>query len=284
MTVTLDDLKTAGWSDIRSGCYGSPEEVIELLSLLSFDSEDPRIDAVSEFGGSVYHQGDVYETTARAIPYVVEIIRSSEKRHLRLHAELLGWLAIFFGGVGVNYYKKPRETETVIRDVRQAVVAGLPAYLARLDDTRGDVRRMVLLLLGCLHNESQQILPLVQERYSVAINPVDRAAMLFCVGRLSPTDRQTLLFPRFTSLGEDEIVRLMVAINLAENKDDPLNPTLSKSFADDEPESPEEVRSYLRQILADYGKPRRSELDEQFAKIVVGEDLDVTIETLLGEE
>lgn len=70
MLVGLDAVE---WSNLRHA-YGTAEDVPELLREVAFGDDAARHGTITRLCGTIWHQGDVYEATAPAVPFLVEII------------------------------------------------------------------------------------------------------------------------------------------------------------------------------------------------------------------
>lgn len=69
----FDELDAVPWASMEHA-YGPAEEVPELLRGLISADEDEREIALDGFYGAVHHQGDVYDCTRAAIPFLLEIV------------------------------------------------------------------------------------------------------------------------------------------------------------------------------------------------------------------
>lgn len=286
--MTLEQLQTEDWSDITSGTYGPPDEVLASLQQLAFHTEDVSF-TTDEFCCEIYHQGDVYETTVRAIPYLIELIRSPAKPHQRLHADLLVGLAFFYTGCGVDYYRphalgETRSVPDITLQVETAVRQGLDTYLTCCSDSRQEVQLAALVLLGCLQEDAEYILPYVKARIKMETAPVQRAALFFCYGRLaSSEERETVLYAHFADTEELPAVRMMLALTLGETEENLLSTVLSSRFYTTQHAIQEAVHEYLKPIIAQYGESDYDPWEEWFSQIVYSVDsLDVALETILG--
>ena len=286
--MSIESLKTDDWSDITSGVYGPPDEVLAQLKKLVFETDNVSF-TVTEFCNEIYHQGDVYETTIRAIPYLIELIRSPAKPHQRLHADLLGGLAFFYTGCGVDYnhthdLDEAPSVSDITHRVEEAVRQGISVYLNCCNDPRREVQRAAILLLGCLQEDAESLLPYVRARVKTETDPVQRAALFFCYGRLArQEERATVLYPHFADTEEPPAVRMMLALILGETEDALLSSVLSGRFYTEQDAILEVVHEYLEKIIAVYGEPDYDPWEDWFDQIVCSADsLDVALETILG--
>ena len=257
--MTLEDLKTADWSDITSGTYASPRDVLTQLRELAFKTDTTSV-TVNSVGEEICHQGDVFETTARTIPYFIELLRSTLPSHQCLHKDLLMSLAGFYTlcqGADYNLYKETQITERaearqrITLEVRNAIRLGCEVYLACCDDPRSDVQRAAFLLLGDLKEEAGFFLPSLRERIATGITPAQKPALFFCYARLAPfAERQSVLLPRFLDTEETFLVRVVLAFILSETEEDKLFPLLSGLPCPGQDQIPFSVREFMEKFVA----------------------------------
>lgn len=284
LPISLDDLKTADWSDIESGVYGTHEEVLEYLRILAFDPQSE--DVFEDLFTAIYHQGDVYETTARAIPYLIEILRSEEVAHREFHARLLLAFAFFYGGGGVDYHLTPRGASHITTPVQTAITDGLADYSSKLLDSSADIRFAALLLLGAISERSAGILPDVYKHLDGTIEPMERAASIFCIGRLlSDNEKINFLSPFFRDEDEIKITRVLSALLLAESANSPLPSHIGGvPVAIPSPVRDESI-AFLQRKLLSYGEDSFAQLEKDWNSVVCEtEDLGLAIEMAIEDE
>src|SRR5207248_2283185 len=63
------------WAGL-SHAYGPAADVPDLLRTLASDDADERREALYELYGNIWHQGTVYQATAHAVPFLVELLQS----------------------------------------------------------------------------------------------------------------------------------------------------------------------------------------------------------------
>ncbi len=178
VVLMLDGLTTIDW-DTLSHAYGDADDVPGVLqSLLSTDvSECER--SISELYGSIWHQGTVYAATAKAVPFLYELLTSpgvlckSNIAHLlACIADGQGYLEVHaVGNVGESTWreilgKKGKSLEdelareaAVIDSVRRAVSPGLPYLVPFLLESEPEIRRAVAAALGRYPEHSANSLP-----------------------------------------------------------------------------------------------------------------------------
>src|SRR5688572_30578809 len=75
--AVLEGLEAVDWTRL-SHAYGPAADVPGLLRQLASTDAEARGAALYELYGNIYHQGTVYEATAHAVPFLVELLRAPE--------------------------------------------------------------------------------------------------------------------------------------------------------------------------------------------------------------
>lgn len=256
--MSFEDLKTADWSDITSGTYVSPREVLIQLWQLVFKTDTTSV-TVNSLSEEICHQGDVFDTTVRTIPYFIELLRSMTRSHQRLHQDLLMSLAGFYTLCAGADYNLSGETQAAERaearhritlQVRNAIRQGRTVYLSCCNDPRLDVQRTALLLIGCLKEEADFFLPYLSERITET-TLADKSALFFCYARLAAfEERQSVLLPCFLNTKAPFPVRVVLAFILGETEDDKLFPLISGFPCPEQVQIPSSVREFLETYAA----------------------------------
>jgi hypothetical protein len=151
------------WGELHHG-YGAATDVPDLLRALASPDKPVRAEAWRELYGSLWHQGTIYEATACAVPFLIELLKRPE---IFDKAEILAYLAALFDGKG--YWQvharqsrpdRPpaQELELIlmqekswVETTRSAIRGGNKAYfrLLRQGDTRTKLVSAYLLgLIG----------------------------------------------------------------------------------------------------------------------------------------
>ena len=75
-------LDEVDWSSLRHA-YGEASDVPDLIRSLAAPDRKTREDALYELYGNIWHQGTVYEATAYAVPFLIELLQHPElpERH-----------------------------------------------------------------------------------------------------------------------------------------------------------------------------------------------------------
>src|SRR5690349_1585950 len=149
----LEGLDRIDWSKLTHA-YGSAEDVPDLLRQLASEDEEARSEAIHELYGNIWHQGTVYEASAKAAPFLIELLEAESVEGKDEIMVLLAHLARGTSYHDVHQYlpmlkgqaekddgKANIEKELVwVRDVKAAVRAGEKIYLAFLDHEEAVMR------------------------------------------------------------------------------------------------------------------------------------------------
>jgi hypothetical protein len=144
------------WSKINH-CYGPATDLPTTLRALASGDTKQREHALWELHGNIWHQGTVYEATAYAVPFLLELVRNNHADTL----EVLGLLALIADG---NSYLKvhgkdskmsdgeyqaqlARELEWVA-EAKKAVAMGSELFMELLAAEDRKLREMAAFLLG----------------------------------------------------------------------------------------------------------------------------------------
>lgn len=73
MSSVLDGLDQVDWARLTHA-YGTATDVPEQIRALLSPTSDDRVDALQELYGNIFHQGTVYEATAHAVPFLLEVL------------------------------------------------------------------------------------------------------------------------------------------------------------------------------------------------------------------
>jgi hypothetical protein len=189
----LEGLDAINWEQLTHA-YGEATNVPEMLRGLASPDRDERENALDGLFWSIHHQGTIYEATAPAVPFLLELAGSPEVRDRDRIVDLLAAIA---GGCGyyqvhqvfdsperrasTEFQETLAEERSCQQAVREAVWRGLPLFLdllrsdepalrhqalkvvqRLLDQARPDLAQAVDRLISCLrepdHPEKEGIL------------------------------------------------------------------------------------------------------------------------------
>jgi len=69
----LEGLKSVDWERLTHA-YGEAADIPGLIRALSSDDEEERREGLEGLFGTIWHQGTVYEATAPAVPFLIELL------------------------------------------------------------------------------------------------------------------------------------------------------------------------------------------------------------------
>ena len=154
----LSDLDRVPWSGLEHA-YGKATDVPGLLRDLASPVEDARGRAVWELRGNIWHQGTVYEATAHAVPFLVEIVDARARVPSDTRAEVLHLLMdIADGSSYLDVHRPLIRDETLSADRLAHLEEDLVRELRWVADARGAVEAHLGTLLRALDEAS----PLLQ--------------------------------------------------------------------------------------------------------------------------
>jgi hypothetical protein len=231
----LAGLEEVDWHSLRH-CYGPADDVPNLLRLLLADDEQVRQDAWQELSNSLWHQGDVYQATSYAVPFLLRMLQAEDT------PEKAGLLAFLQGIATGEPYLTERHTwmEGVLvregrdfqveidladgyaRRAHEAVAEGLDTYLELLGDPDPDTREWAFALLCILPEYADRTVPILLGRLEAEREPSLQARLVehlgWNLGGLLPAGRQgpvTGLLEESVRSGATGRVRFAAAVALA---------------------------------------------------------------------
>ena len=163
----LDSLDTVDWSAVTHA-YGAATELPELLRSLQSPQAEVREQAIWELHGNIWHQGTVYPASAKAVPFLHELLAApsvkgkSEIAHLLAAiADGRGYFEVhavgkfgeptwrkILGDQGKSLEEELAKEEKVLTAVRQASSIELPMLMPYLTDAESETRLAVAEALG----------------------------------------------------------------------------------------------------------------------------------------
>jgi len=173
----LENLDKIDWSNLGHA-YGPAEDVPGLLRDLASPVEEERADAMGELYGNIWHQGTVYQATAYAVPFLLELLESPKvdgkddilvllahlargtsyhdvHQHLSHHKE---------EAKGQGWQDKVQKELGWVGDVKAAVKAGENLYLGLLNDTDARMRDAAAYVIASLDRPLAKLAEAVWKR------------------------------------------------------------------------------------------------------------------------
>lgn len=173
MFAGLDDID---WASMRHA-YGPAAEVPRLIRGLVSRDGDRRSWAGEAFGLAVHHEGDIYECTAKAVPFLIE---AAGTPGLKGRPRVLRLLA----GIGESA-RAGRRDEWHDRAGR-AVQDAYPLYeRLALDDPRPKLRRAAIAAMAACPDHAEHAADVLMGRFPAEPSPAVQAEMVAAVGTLA---------------------------------------------------------------------------------------------------
>lgn len=214
----LDGLSAIDWSSLTTA-YGAATRVPELLRALASADSSERRSARDELASSLHHQESVYDATAAAVPFLVELALDSSVGDRHLLLSLLAGVALGDPSAFVVEGGLARE-ELLVDDedgpstaTWTGVFEAVPALGKLLDDPDPSVRAAAALILGVFPSQKKSPRALgkalKKERDENA-----RASLLLALGLLARGASATTEAKAFEAALDDPsaIVRAAAAI------------------------------------------------------------------------
>jgi hypothetical protein len=258
----LEGLDAIDWAELHHA-YGPATDVPDLIrSLLS---DDPEIveEALDSLYGTIWHQGTVYQATAYAVPFLIELLDSEAEQ------AKVGLLGLLGGiGAGASYSDvhvrqeeerlKPEVEAQIARELdwvkaaHEAVRRGLPVYIRLLDHENKDVRMMAAWLLAVFPEDAVPIATALRTTIERETDLPVKAGMVVNLGELlhpagygggqpvaAPADCPEDLRREYSRFFEDLVrhetfpgVRLAAAVSLAKVAPAGVSPEAVDMLAD----------------------------------------------------
>ncbi len=231
----LEQLASINWSTL-SHAYGPAEDVPQLLRDLTSPDEQKRGHALGTLYTNIYHQGTVYQASAYAAPFLIEL---AQQEAVLERDEILVLLAHLAQGNTYHrqhwhFYSEERRRDPTIQaeleegifwveKTYEAVAAGLPLYASLLAHPDAKIRMAAPRVLGMLFHEAPQVVPVLCERFDGESDQRVQASLLYAVGALLARqeerhERGWQLLVRALESSPSEFVRLAAAMALGRTR------------------------------------------------------------------
>lgn len=231
----LENLDSIRWDELEHA-YGEASDVPQMIQDLASPDAEVREGALWSLYGNIWHQGTVYEATAYAIPFLLELLEQSVVEDK--HAILIYLSNLAFGNSyayahqDLIFLKDQRDTPEFqeqlrreldwVRLARYEVQKGCPAYNQLLKHELAVVRSAAAYLLGLFPECAEQNLNWLQLHFaSDETDEMVRAATVFAVGLLARNELSAIAWLQNIFNAETALsVRVSAAIGLAQSTPD----------------------------------------------------------------
>lgn len=156
----LEGLDAIDWNKLQHA-YGEAGDVPELIRSLRSTEEQVRENALHHLYGNIWHQGTVYEATAYAVPFLIELLEAPVTPDYAAILQLLQTLACGNSYLDahqtLDWYRSRRDTPEFkeqlerelgyVKAAHEAVAKGIPVYTRFFDHPDFETRYWLSLLL-----------------------------------------------------------------------------------------------------------------------------------------
>ena len=232
----LEGLGRIEWSKL-SHAYGMAEDVPDLLRQLLSTEVEEREAAMNAFHGNIWHQGTVYEASAYAVPFLIELLEApaiAGKDRILILLELLGngssycavheQISSLKKQAGTPEWQEQKRKEIGwVKAAQTAVMAGKAVYLGLIADPEPKVREAAAYLLACLERPNPELANTLWEKFEREPDERVRATLLLAFGYLAEPNamNQSLLLNGFVA-ANTQTNRLAAALSLSRISPDSL--------------------------------------------------------------
>ncbi|HEX2875417.1 MAG TPA: hypothetical protein VHP33_29400 [Polyangiaceae bacterium] len=201
----LNDLELVPWHSLRHA-FGDAREVPRQLRELASSDRDLRQTALKDLFACLLHQGSVYEATARAVPFLFELLTHPATPERSWIAFLLasigdgqGYLKLHIGldeqrwrellaDRGTTLEAELQREDEVVRGVRLAIGRGVEHLLPFLNDSQSEIRAAVARTLGQFPARAAELLPALEAAEASETAADAKAALRQSLAKLRPAE------------------------------------------------------------------------------------------------
>ena len=220
----LENLEIVPWHKIAHA-YGDASNVPEAIRALANNDQDKDEPAWEVLWNHLLHQGSVFEATAHAIPFLVELLeiptcnsRADILNYLAHVARGNSYLEVHQGLMDENYkaseefIEQLAEEQSWLKNISEAVAAGVPVYLKLLTDNDVNLRIHATHMLGVCKNQANEIVHSLQAHLPLETDDTARASLVFCLATLAGNQEESFLQQLLET--ESSLVKLVAAMSL----------------------------------------------------------------------
>jgi hypothetical protein len=201
----LEHLSSINWSDL-SHAYGPADDVPQLLRDLASPTEEMHGRALGTLYTTIYHQGTVYQASAYAVPFLIDLLQQEQVPE---RDGILGLLAVMAKGDAyhrqhLHLYDEARTQDPAFQQemaegiswverTYAAINTGVPLYLRLLEHQDIKIRLGATHLLGNLSHEATQFVSTLCDHFDQEQDQRMLATILLSIGTLmSHQDEKSL--------------------------------------------------------------------------------------------
>jgi hypothetical protein len=229
---SLDGLERIPWKNLTHA-YGSADDVPELLRALRTASQDEQGDGTPlyELYGNIWHQGTVYEATAYAVPFLIELATDPQTPDregiLNLLADIAKSSSLFRSVHGnllrePGYEVKKAREQTWAVNAHEAVAVGFDSFVAVTMES-GQVRFAAAHVLAQLTSNAEKVAAIICAMLDNEQHELFRAGLLLLLGQAGDRSHVTLAALTRAVADSDQTQRLAAGCSLSMLKPVPLS-------------------------------------------------------------
>lgn len=231
----LDRLDDIPWNCLTHA-YGSAKDIPDLLRSLRTEPTETGEDLpLWQLFSNIWHQGTVYEATAYAVPFLIELAACPQVPDRIIILELLALIATgsSFRQVHGDVMNEPdfAERKAVelewVEQAHAAVARGVGALLAMTEE-KSDIRLAAAHLLALLPEHREIVCARLRIMTKAETGSLQRAGLLLLLGLADDRSEAALAMLSDATLSDDPMQRHGAAFSYAYLKPDPL-PDLARA-------------------------------------------------------
>jgi len=221
----LEALDNFDWSQVTN-CYGRSRHIPEAIRELLSEDALVREIALRALWGVLEHQGTVYEASALAAPFLLEILadpQTQDKRQLVHFLAHLGCRGLYLG-----HWYQDLQTRLILQDTdgdnvllrweedtHQRFREKLYIFLPLLSDPDPAIREEVAFLLAAFPEDRAMLLPPLMTQLQAEKNELVQCSLLLCLGYLlAPTPDASQLLLHYLEGGKTDLIQFTAARSL----------------------------------------------------------------------
>jgi len=224
----LDGLNNISWKTLNHA-YGSAEDVPDLIRALVNESDDIRDNTLYTLYSNLWHQGTVYQATAYAVPFLIELLTSPQVTRKYDILIYLAHLAVgnsyldthdnrFLSDNRQDVYQTRLETELdYVKRTHHAVRDGIDVYFQLMFDAQEELhtRMAVPYLLASFPEQQAVIVPQFKQILPDEPHRLMRASIIQAIRHLQNNQNMAYYLEPYLAPDEDLIVRACSAMTVA---------------------------------------------------------------------
>jgi hypothetical protein len=222
----LEGLDSVDWQHLTHA-YGPATDVPDVIRALVSADKETREQALYELYGTIWHQGTVYQATAYAVPFLIELLKDKMVQDKDGILDLLSciargrsgldahkWFSFFDGVRDTPEFKAELAEELAwVHRSHKAVGEGIPLYLDLLHHPDSDIRMKVLYLLSLFKEEAQRVVPMLRQLLANETDDLVTACAVLSLAELIEYESPEFSFLRsLFSAEQNSLLRFIAAL------------------------------------------------------------------------